>query len=153
VRGAGQGREDAIDWHTMQTRSVLAALAAGPFLTSLSAAQWSSDPTQNLAVADAQSDQNLAKLAATADGGTWVSWFDGIGSGWDVRVQRLEADGTERFVHDGLLVADRNFSSTQDYGLDLDVNGDALLAFRDPRPGASRSRPPRSRTQACSPGA
>jgi hypothetical protein len=135
VRGAGQGREDAIDWHTMQTRSVLAALAAGPFLTSLSAAQWSSDPTQNLAVADAQSDQNLAKLAATADGGTWVSWFDGIGSGWDVRVQRLEADGTERFVHDGLLVADRNFSSTQDYGLDLDVNGDALLAFRDPRPG------------------
>ena len=119
----------------MKPRSVLTALAAGAFLTSLATAQWSSDPAQNLAVADAPSDQNLAKLAATADGGTWVSWFDGIGSGWDVRVQRLEADGTERFVHNGLLVADRDFSSTQDYGLDLDVNGDALLVFRDPRPG------------------
>ncbi|MEZ6015886.1 MAG: hypothetical protein R3F49_12280 [Planctomycetota bacterium] len=105
----------------------------GPLL-----AQWSSDPSANLAVGDAPSDQNLAKLAATADGGTWVSWLDGIGSGWDVRVQRLEADGVERFAHNGLLVADRAFSSTQDYGLDLDVNGDALLAFRDTRPGGTQ---------------
>jgi hypothetical protein len=120
----------------MQIWTGLAALTALSLSSSRVHAQWSSDPAQNLAVADAPSDQNLAKLAATADGGTWVSWFDGIGSGWDVRVQRLEADGSERFVHDGLLVADRDFSSTQDYGLDLDVNGDALLAFRDPRPGS-----------------
>jgi hypothetical protein len=88
----------------MKTRSALVSLAASALLVPISAAQWSSDPAQNLAVADAASDQNLAKLAATADGGTWVSWFDGIGSGWDVRVQRLEADGSERFAHNGLLV-------------------------------------------------
>ena len=120
---------------TLRLRPAALALS---LLVPAAAAQWSSDPAQNLAVADAASDQNLAKLAPTADGGAWVSWFDGIASGWDVRLQRLEADGTERFVHGGLLVADRNFTSTQDYGLDLDVNGDALLAFRDPRPGGTQ---------------
>ena len=32
-----------------------------------------------------------------------------------------------------MLVADRGFSSTQDYGLDVDSAGNALLAFRDDR--------------------
>ncbi len=73
----------------MKTRSALTALAAGSFLASIAAALWSSDPAQNLAVADAPSGQNLAKLAATGDGGTWVSWFDVSGNGLDVRVQRL----------------------------------------------------------------
>lgn len=113
------------------------ALAFAVLAAPLSA-QWSTDPAQNLAVADAASDQNLAKLAPTADGGAWVSWFDGLASGWDVRVQKLGADGVERFAHNGLLVADRAFTSTQDYGLDLDVNGDALLAFRDTRPGGTQ---------------
>ncbi len=104
-------------------------------LAAPAAAQWSSDPTQNLVVADAPSDQNQPKLIATADGGAWVSWFGGQSSGWDVRVQRLGGDGVARFVQGGLLVADRNFSSTQDYGLALALNEDALLAYRDNRAG------------------
>ncbi|MEM8710049.1 MAG: hypothetical protein AAGG01_03785 [Planctomycetota bacterium] len=101
-------------------------------------AQWSNDPGVNLVVSDAGSDQSQPKLAGTSDGGTWVSWFDGIGSGWDVRIQRLNASGVEAFNPGGVLVADRSFSSTQDYGLDVGPGDDAFLAFRDDRPGGTQ---------------
>jgi hypothetical protein len=93
-------------------------------------AQWSSDPAVNLAIADAASDQGQSKIAPTADGGCYVSWFDGIGTGWDVRLQRLDAGGNEQWAHGGVLVADRSFSSTQDYGLDVDSAGNAILTYR-----------------------
>ena len=38
--------------------------------------------------------------------------------------------GNEQWAHNGVLVADRDFSSTQDYGLDIDAAGNALLAYR-----------------------
>lgn len=101
-------------------------------------AQWTSDPALNLAVADSASDQSQPKLEATTDGSVYLSWFDGIGSGYDVRVQRLDAAGNEAWAHNGVLVADRGFSSTQDYGLSLSAGGDALLAFRDDRPGGTQ---------------
>jgi hypothetical protein len=93
---------------------------------------WSDDPAENLSVADGAGDQILPKLAY--DFRTWVSWFDGIGTGYDVRVQVLEFDGTALLPHNGVLVADRSFSSVQDYGLDVDLTtGRAVLAFRDDR--------------------
>jgi hypothetical protein len=113
------------------TLSLLALLLTTP----AALAQWSSDPANNLSVADAGSDQAISKIVATADGGCYVSWFDGIGTGYDVRVQRLDADGNEQWAHNGVLVADRSFSSTQDYDLDLDADGNAVLAFRDDRFG------------------
>jgi hypothetical protein len=98
-------------------------------------AAWSSDPAVNLSVADAPGDQVQPKVAATADGGSYVSWFDNIANGFDVRVQKLDVNGDELLPHNGVLVADRSFSSTQDYGLDVDASGNALLAFRDDRGG------------------
>ena len=105
---------------------VLLAAAATPV-----SAQWSSDPGDNLAVADAAGDQVQPKIAPTADGGCYISWFDNIANGFDVRLQRLDVDGNEQWPHDGILVFDRGYSSTQDYGLDVDTAGNALLAFRD----------------------
>lgn len=103
------------------------ALLAGPAL-----AQWSSDPAQNLVVADRSGEQAQPKLAATSDGGFYVSWFDNSDLGYDVYLQRLDAAGVEQWPHNGVLIADRAFSSTQDYGLSIDSDGNALLAFRFP---------------------
>lgn len=94
-------------------------------------AAWSSDPTTNLVVAGAAGDQILPKVAPTTDGAVYVSWFDAIANGFDVRVQRIDAAGNLELDPAGVLVADRGFSSVQDYGLDVDAAGDALLAFRD----------------------
>jgi hypothetical protein len=103
--------------------------------TSAAHAGWSSDPAVNLSVADAAGDQVQPKVAPTTDGGAYISWFDAIANGFDVRVQKLDAAGDELLAHNGILVADRGFSSTQDYGLDVDAFGNALLAFRDDGPG------------------
>ena len=100
-------------------------------------AQWSSDASVNLPVATGAGEQVQAKLAPTSDGGCYVSWYDG-GSGYDVRVQKLDSGGNPLFGANGVLVANRSFSSTQDYALDVDASGNALLVFRDDRFGGEQ---------------
>lgn len=106
---------------------LLPLLAAGPAF-----ALWSDSASLNTAVATGAGDQVQPKVVATSDGGCWVSWYDGA-SGYDVRVQRYDSAGSEQLAAGGVLVADRSFSSTQDYGLDVDALDGAVLAFRDDR--------------------
>ena len=105
---------------------LLLAAGAAPAL-----ADWSSDPAHNLVIADGASEQVQAKIVARADGGCYVSWFDNADGGYDVRLQRLSATGEELWPHNGILVADRGYSSTVDYGLAVDADGNALVAFND----------------------
>jgi hypothetical protein len=58
--------------------------------------------------------------------------------GYSVYLQRLSPGGVEQFRHDGLKVAGLTNSSTEDYGLDVDTKGNALLAFLDTREGANQ---------------
>ena len=47
---------------------------------------------------------------------------------------QLRMAGNEQFAHNGILVADRSFSSVQDWAVDTDpVDDAALLVFRDDR--------------------
>jgi hypothetical protein len=110
---------------------ILAALFL-PFAVSASA-QWSPDPSENLPIADRSGEQVQPKVRETPDGGCYVSWFDNASGGYDVYLQRLDADGVEQWAHDGVLVADRSFSSTQDYDLVVDGDGNAILVYRDDR--------------------
>jgi hypothetical protein len=101
-------------------------------------AQWSSDPSKNLALADkVGSDQVQPKVKPLANGGWYVSWF-APPVGYSVYLQRLSASGVQQFRHDGLKVAALTNSSTEDYGLDVDTKGNALLAFLDTREGANQ---------------
>ena len=115
--------------------SIVASVFA--LVPATASAQWSTDPAVNLAVATGAGEQVQPKIAPTADGGCFLSWYDGA-SGYDVRVQKLDASGNEVMAHNGVLVADRSFSSTQDYGLDVDASGNALLVFRDDRLGGTQ---------------
>lgn len=123
--------------------TVLAFLCA--FSTIGAWAQWSPNPTVNLPLADKAngSDQVQPKLVPFKNLGWYASWFDSDPStpppvGYDVFYQRLSAGGVEQFQHDGLLVADLTNSSTEDYGLDVDTSGNALIAFLDTREGANQ---------------
>jgi hypothetical protein len=110
---------------------VLPVFLACFFLAAAARAQFSGDPAANLSVADRTNEQVQPKIVPTADGGCYVSWFDNSNGGYDVYLQRLDANGVEQWAHNGVLVADRGFSSTQDYGLAVDTAGNALLAFND----------------------
>ena len=114
-------------------------------LTSTAWAQWSSDPSKNLALADRGNgnDQVQPKVRPLSDKGWYVSWFDANPNGkppkgYSVYLQRLNAGGVEQFRHDGIQVAHLGNSSTEDYGLDVDAKGNALLAFLDDREGANQ---------------
>lgn len=114
-----------------------AALCAFCLMTHASpaSAQWSSNPAANLSVADRTGEQTQSKIRATSDGGCYISWFDNATGGYDVYLQRLDRDGVEQWPHNGVLIADRSFSSTQDYGLAVDADDNAIIAYRDDRAG------------------
>jgi hypothetical protein len=116
--------------HLTPVASAFASLALFSGVA-LATPQWSTDPAANLAVADPSGDQVQPKIAPTSDNGCYISWFDSIANGFDLRLQKLDADGNEQWAHNGILVLDRGFSSTQDYGLDVDAAGNALLTCRD----------------------
>jgi hypothetical protein len=108
-------------------------------------AQWSSDPSKNLALANKSdgADQVQPKLKALPDHGWYVSWFDADPNspppiGYSVFLQRLNPKGVEVFKHGGVKVAHLSNSSTEDYGLDMDTSGNALLAFLDTREGSNQ---------------
>jgi len=101
-------------------------------LASPAMGQWSSDPSENLVIADRPEGQTQPKIVATDDGGFYVSWFGAGADGFDVYLQRLDAYGVAQWGENGIRVADRSYSSTEDYGLAVDPAGNALLVFRFP---------------------
>jgi len=123
----------------MTGKSTIVALAAASAMTLGANAfgQWSDDPADNLIVGGGAGDQVQPKIVATSDGGSYIAWFDAPG-GYDVRLQRLDAAGHPLWGDNGILVADRSFSSTQDYGLAVDAAGYALLAYRTDQLGDIR---------------
>jgi len=99
---------------------------------------------QNLALSDIpNADQVQPKVVPLADNGFFVSWFnnnpnDPPPHGYDTYLQRLDLNGYEQFMHDGIQIAKLTNSSTEDYGLDVDSQGNALLAFLDNRENANQ---------------
>ncbi len=95
----------------------------------LASAQWSPNPATNLPICNAGGDQVQPKIANAPSGETIVSWYDNRVGGFDVYAQRLDDSGTPLWTPNGVLVQDRAVSSTEDYGLDVDATGNALLAY------------------------
>ncbi len=125
--------------HTMNNaaRSMLSVSVALTMTAHHAQGQWTDDPMVHQVVADGPGEQVQPKLSPTTDGGCYVSWYSSQ-TGYDVRLQRLDASGTPLWGDNGILVADRGFSSTQDYDLETDSAGFAVLTFRDDRSGQVR---------------
>ncbi len=108
----------------------IALLIAVPTLAS-----WPSDPALNLSIADGPGDQVVPKLATAPDGGSYVAWMDAP-TGYNVRLQRLGADGSEIWAHNGILVSDHPQNSwITDWDLVADSSGGAVVVFNDIRAG------------------
>ena len=123
----------------MRHRRFFLAIVLTLAFASTAWAQWSSDPSKNLALSDIpNADQVQPKVLPLPDNSWWVSWFNANPNdpppiGYDVYIQHLNPNGIEQFMHDGLQVAKLTLSSTQDYGLDADASGNALIVYLDDR--------------------
>ncbi|HKE48599.1 MAG TPA: Ig-like domain-containing protein [Rhodanobacteraceae bacterium] len=106
---------------------LICSLAAG--FTSAAFAEWSDDPAANFVVADDAGGATQPHIVAAPDGGFYVSWNSSQSGGFDIRLQRLDADGNELWPHGGVLVADRSYGFTYDYGLAVDATGNAYLSY------------------------
>src|SRR5262249_16187598 len=109
--------------------SVLSLAIAAALAAPGAEASWPTDPTGNLMIAQHNTgNQTVPHIAATPDGGFYVSWIDYGATAW-IRLQRLDADGNPQWGPAGMLAYARNEQYNFDYGLDVDTAGNALLAF------------------------
>jgi len=92
--------------------------------------QWPNTPDNNLALCIANSEQAISKIVVREDGGSYVSWFDNRSGGYDVYMQSIDAEGNLLWQTDGILIADRNYSWTMDFGLTVDSIGNAIVVYR-----------------------
>ena len=96
----------------MKMLRVLLALSFVAVLASQASAQWSSDPTRNLAIANRSGDQVTPKVAVRSDGGCYVVWFDGASGNYDVYMQNLDPNGYELWPHNGILISNHHQASS-----------------------------------------
>jgi len=114
-------------------RLMLLALCAGSAL-----AQWPDNAALNLSICNRTAEQTLPKVAATSDGGCYVSWQD-LGNGnYDTWLQRLDAEGNPSW-EGGLLISNHPQETwITDYDLAVDLEDHAIVAINDIRAGSDR---------------
>ncbi len=101
-----------------------------------SKSQWSSDPSQNTPLSTAPGEQALPKVAACSDGSVYIAWFSVESGNYNVRLQRLDKDGTALWEPGGMLISDNTQDSwITDWDMSVDATDHALLVFSDIRSG------------------
>ena len=102
------------------------------FLTAVTSAQWSSDPSLPQLIGTGVQSQ----VAPTSDGGVYIAWLtDG---NYHVYIQRLDAAGEAQLDESGLLVSDNNNASwiaVYHLNLAVDGNDNAIITTVDQRTG------------------
>ncbi len=111
------------------TTAVLAGMSAVA-VAQAAWADWPTDASAALVVADDPGSQAQPKIRAAGDGGAYVGYLDGS-AGYAPRLQRVDARGNVLWAGGGVVLGDRSDSSAQDdLGLSVDGAGNALMAYR-----------------------
>ena len=117
----------------MKTKVVI-----GACLVCVAAACLAWTPSSSTTLGGGANDQVQAKMSGTTDGGFCMSWFDNATGGYDVRANRFNASGMPMWGANGVLVADRSFSSTVDYSSWVVSGNQFAVAYNDDRLGVDR---------------
>ncbi len=99
-------------------------------------AQWSANPSVNNAISDLSGEQVLPKIGVCSDGSMYIAFFSNVSGSYNVRLQRLDNDGNELWVHNGILISDHPTDSwVSDWDMAVDASNHAVLTFSDIREG------------------
>jgi hypothetical protein len=108
---------------------------------SISNAQWSYDPMENLEVRDTTGWFVVPHVAACPSGESYISWYSATeGLRFDVYLQRFDVNGNKLWDENGLLISDNPTETwVSDYSLVLDQDNCAILITQDQRDGHSNA--------------
>lgn len=121
----------------MKLRLLVSALFLMLILVSGINAQWTPNTALNNAVCDTTGDQATPKIAAIPGGGCYIVWFDNRSGNYAVYLQKIDPVGNQLFGKNGLLISNNpQNTSLQDYNIDVDSSGNAVIVFTDRRNGS-----------------
>lgn len=108
--------------------------AFGLFLAG--AAQWSTDPMENTAIATAPGEEAIPKVAVAESGITYVSWFSNESGNYNIRLQKFDVYGNKLWAEEGLLISDNpSMTWLTDWDMTVDQLEHAILVLQDIRTG------------------
>jgi hypothetical protein len=113
-------------------------IVIGACLVCVAAACLAWTPSSSTTLGGGANDQVQPKMSGTTDGGFCMSWFDNATGGYDVRANRFNASGMPMWGANGVLVADRSFSSTVDYSSWVVAGNKFAVTYNDDRLGGDR---------------
>lgn len=107
------------------------SLFAIPFTTR---AQWSTNAAVNNQICGLSGEQAIPKIATCSNGDTYIGYFSNESGNYDVRLQRLDAQGNLLWATDGIMIS-TNPQQTwlTDWDMTVDNGNNCILAFNDIR--------------------
>lgn len=101
-------------------------------------AQWTTDLDANTPVRTMASGEAASPMVADGpEGSTYISWFENGTGNYQLRMQRLDADGVGLWDADGLVVSSHpQNTAIFRYDLQPDGAGNVIVAFQDERNGS-----------------
>jgi hypothetical protein len=97
-------------------------------------AQWSTNPAVNNQICGLSGEQAIPKIATCSNGDTYIGYFSNESGNYDVRLQRLDAQGNLLWATDGIMIS-TNPQNTwlTDWDMTCDNANNCILAFNDMR--------------------
>jgi len=103
-------------------------------------AQWSTDPSVNNPINTAPGEQAIPKIATCPNGDSYIGFFSSEGGNYNVRLQRLDAQGNTLWANNGILISNHlQMSWLTDWDMTADLANHAILTFQDIRNGGNNN--------------
>jgi hypothetical protein len=100
--------------------------------------QWSTDPAENNPINTLTGEQAIPKIATCPNGDTYIASFSSESGNYNVRMQRLNAQGVTQWATNGILISDNPQDSwLTDWDMTADNANHAILVFPDIRNGGA----------------
>jgi hypothetical protein len=97
-------------------------------------AQWSTNPAVNNQICGLTGDQAIPKIATCANGDSYIGYFSNESGNYNVRLQRLNAQGYIQWAADGILISNNPQNTwLTDWDMTCDNANNCILAFNDIR--------------------
>lgn len=104
----------------------------------VSLSQWSTDPAVNNPINILSGEQAIPKIATCPNGDTYIASFSNESGNYNVRMQRLNAQGVAQWETNGILISDNPQDTwLTDWDMVADVANHAILVFPDIRNGGA----------------